>query len=245
MANFAFLPQIVKVFEFQGWNDFLSISEDVYTGVVGAFYSTLASVHEDNTSLRSIIRSFEIQVLPSDLVQITNTPNEGILCRGGVKWWEQLGATEEEVSKVLTGRRDMQVRNIRTSNLLTTVRAVYSVVQYTVLPRMGNTNVMTEVDQMVMFCLMTRRRINLVRLVSDYMLSAIDEARKSHVAVPYGMLLTKVFARAQLPIDGQRKDEKCLTTTKKTFSTMGLKLQDLDIEGKKKEKKKEKGREEN
>ena len=90
----------------------------------------------------------------------------------------------------------MQVRNIRTSNLLTTVRAVYSVVQYTVLPRMGNTNVMTEVDQMVMFYLMTRRKINLVRLILDYMLFAIDEERRSHAAMPYGMLLTRVFARA-------------------------------------------------
>ena len=108
LENFSFLPQIVEFFEFQGWNEFLSISEDVNIELVGAFYSTLASVDEDNTSLRSIIGSFEIQVLPSDLVQITNTPNEGILCRGGVKWWDQLKAIEEEVSKVLTGRRDMQ-----------------------------------------------------------------------------------------------------------------------------------------
>ena len=50
LANFTFLPQIVEVFEFQGWNEFLSISEDIYTGLVSAFYSTLASVDEDNMS---------------------------------------------------------------------------------------------------------------------------------------------------------------------------------------------------
>ena len=75
----------------------------------------------------SIIRSFEIQVLPSDLVQITNTPNEGVLCKGGAKWWEQLEAIEEEVSDILMGRRDIHVTNIRTSNLLITIRAVYSI----------------------------------------------------------------------------------------------------------------------
>ena len=104
---------------------------------------------------------------------------------------------------------------------------------------MGNTNVMTEVDQMVMFYLMTRRRINLVRLILDYMLSTIDEARKSHAAMPYGMLLTHVFTKAQRPIDGHRKDEKCPTTTKKTFSAMGLNFQYPDTEGEKKKKKKE------
>ena len=86
MANFAFLLQIVEVFEFQGWKEFLSISEDVYTGLVDAFYSTLVSVDEDNTSLRSITGSFEIQVLPYNLIQITKTPNEGVLCKGGAKW---------------------------------------------------------------------------------------------------------------------------------------------------------------
>ena len=80
MENFSSLPQIVEVFEFQGWNDFLRISEDVYTGLVATFYSTLAPVDEDNTSLRSIIGSFEIQVLPSNLVHITNTPYDGVLC---------------------------------------------------------------------------------------------------------------------------------------------------------------------
>ena len=149
LANFVFLPQIVEVFKFQGWNEFLSIFEDVYTGLVSAFYSTLVSIDEDNTSLTSIIRSFEIQVLPFDLVQITNTPNKGVLCRGGAKWWEQLRTIEEEVSEVLTGKRDMQVRNIHTSNLL--IRVVCSVVQYTVLTRIRNTDVMTEVNQMVMF----------------------------------------------------------------------------------------------
>ena len=29
------------------------------------------------------------------------------LCRGGAKWWEELGATEEEVSEALTSKRNM------------------------------------------------------------------------------------------------------------------------------------------
>ena len=115
----------------------MRISEDIYIGLVVAFYSTLAPVDEDNTSLRSINGSFEIHMLPFDLVHITNTPYKGILCRGGAKWWQQLEVTKEEVSEFLTGRKDMQVRDILTSTLLSTIRAVYSIVQYTVLPKIG------------------------------------------------------------------------------------------------------------
>ena len=60
VENFSFLPQIVEIFEFQEWNDFLRIYEYVYTGLVAAFYSILAPVDEDNTSSRSLIGSFEI-----------------------------------------------------------------------------------------------------------------------------------------------------------------------------------------
>ena len=102
--------------------------------LVPIFYSTLVPTDEDNTSLRSIIGSFEIQVLPSDIAQITNTPNEGILCRGGAKWWEELGASEEEVAAILTGKRNLHVREIHTSHFLTNVRAIYFVVQHTVPP---------------------------------------------------------------------------------------------------------------
>ena len=109
----------------------------------------------------------------------------------------------------------MQVRNIHISSPLLDVRAIYSVVQHTVLPKMGNTDMMTEVDHMVMFYLLTRKKINLVSLILDYMLSAIDDARKSHAAMPYGMLLSRTFERAQLPVDGHRKDEKRLATTRR------------------------------
>ena len=71
------------------------------------------------------------------------------------------------------------------------------------------------------------------------MLTAIDDLRSSHAALPYGMLLTRIFAKAQLPVDGHKKDEKRPTTTKKTFSAMGLKFQDPNIEGEKQKKKKD------
>ena len=134
MENFTFLPEVFDVFELQGWNGFLRISEDIYTQLVPPFYSTLVPTDEDNTSLRSIVGSFELQVLPSDIAQITNTPYEGILCRAGARWWEELRATEEEVAEVHFGNRSMHVRDIKTSHLLFLVRAVYSVVQHTVLP---------------------------------------------------------------------------------------------------------------
>ena len=211
-------------------------------GLVLTFYSTLVPTDEKNTSLRSIEGSFEIEVLPSDIVQITNTLNDDILCKPRDKLWEELRATEEEVSEVLIGKRNMQVRDIHTSYMLTSVRAIYYVVQHIMLPRSSNTDVMFGVDHMVMFFLMTRRRINLVRLILDFMALAMNVERRRHTTLPYGMFLTRVFRKVQLPINGHRADNKRSTTTMKTFSALGLKPKDqeLEKEKKKKEEKEEK-----
>ena len=56
----------------------------------------------------------------------------------------------------------------------------------------------------------------------------------------HGMLLIRVFTRAQLLVDGHRKDEKYPITTMKTFIAMGLKPQGPEKEEKKKKKKEEK-----
>ena len=160
------------------------------------FYSTFVPSDEDNTSLRSIVGSFKIQVLPSNIAQITNTSNEGILCRVRERWWEEFRVIEEQVAIVLTKKCNIEVREIKSSHLLTSVRVVYSIIQYTMLLRSGNTDVMSEVDQMVMFCLMIRRRINLARLILDYILLMVNTERRSYATLPYSMFLTKVFIRA-------------------------------------------------
>ena len=111
---------------------------------------------------------------------------------------------EEEVAEVLTRNSSLHVRDIQMSCLLVPVRAVYSMVHYTVLPRSSSIDVITTVDHIVMFCLITKRRINLVRLILDFMLVAINAKRRRHATLPYGMFLTRVFIRAQLSLDGHR-----------------------------------------
>ena len=95
---------------------------------------------------------------------------------------------------------------------------------------------------MVMFCLMIKRRINLMRLVLDFTLSAIHVERRRYATLPYGMFLTRVFLRALLPMDGHSADNKCLTTTMKTFLDLVDALSLIEKEGGK--EREEEGRQE-
>ena len=80
---------------------------------------------------------------------------------------------------------------------------------------------MIEMDQMVMLYLVAKRRINLVRLILDFILAVVNTERRRHATLPYGMFLTRVFIGAQLPLDGHKADNKRPTTTMKTFSALG------------------------
>ena len=87
---------------------------------------------------------------------------------------------------------------------------------------------MTDIDQMVMFCLMTRRRINPVRLIIDFIIAAVSVERRRYATLPYGMFLVRVFIRTQLPLAAAAM----VPSTKKTKSKPSE-------EGKKKKKKRE------
>ena len=82
---------------------------------------------------------------------------------------------------------------------------------------------MIDVDQMVMFCLLIKRRINLVRLILDFIISSIHAERKRHFTLLYGMLLTRIFTRAQLPIGGHKLEDNRPKATIDTFIDLGLK----------------------
>ena len=132
----------------------------------------------------------------------------------------------------------MHVRDIHTSHLLTHIKAVYSVVQQTMLPRSGNKDVMIEVDQMVMYCLMTKRRINLVRLILDYILAVVDATRRSHVILPYGMFLTRAFTRPNFALKDIRLIVHSPQQPQKRSQPWGWNLKALRRKKKRKRRKK-------
>ena len=121
---------------------------------------------------------------------------------------------------MLIGNKGMRVRDIHTSSLLTPSRVVLSVVQHFVLPRSGNTDVMSGVNYIVMFCLMTKKGINLVRLILDFIIVAEEAKQKKYASLPYGMFLTRVFIKTQFPSKCE-KVAKRATTTMKTFQALG------------------------
>ena len=82
---------------------------------------------------------------------------------------------------------------------------------------------MSGVDHMVMFYLMTKRKINLVRMILDFIITTIGAQKKKHATLPYGMFLTPVFINAQYPLNSEKANPKHPASMMKTFQALGLK----------------------
>ena len=75
-----------------------------------------------------------------------------------------------------------------------------------------------------------------MRLILDFIVSSFHTERRRHFNLPYGMLLTRIFERAQLPIRGHRLDDSRPIATVDTFINQGLKPKDPEKKTKKKKK---------
>ena len=77
-----------------------------------------------------------------------------------------------------------------------------------------------------------------MRLILEFIVSTVNAERRRHATLPYGMFLTRIFIRAQLPLDRHRTDNKRSMTTMKTFFALGLKPQGQHKEKEKEDKQK-------
>ena len=56
-------------------------------------------------------------------------------------------------------------------------------------------DVISRINHMVMFCIMSNRRINLVRLIVDFIIAVMGAEKMEHTSLPYDMFLTYAFVK--------------------------------------------------
>lgn len=83
---------------------------------------------------------------------------------------------------------------------------------------------MARMHILTLFYVMTKRRVNLNRLIMHYLLFVIKGDKKKNNWHPYGMLLIRVFKHLKLPLVGERIDDSRSVMSTKTFSMLGYQV---------------------
>jgi hypothetical protein len=197
-----------------GWSSFLQIREKHYPKVIRAFYSQ-AETYADKSLFVSTIKGVKISLTPKDISEIFNIPNIGS-CVYGDSWMTDLNINPESIfQKILKPT----TTELTCSNLQKIPKMLSLLSQHSLVPRCGNHGAVTKNDLMIIYHLFFKKRLCLPHVIMQHMIAAARDTHKNH-CLPYGMMLTKIFLKKNVPLDGEESILEYTKFTPKNISHM-------------------------
>jgi hypothetical protein len=184
----------------------------------------------------SNINGVEIQLNTEIIGCLLNLPFEGAEVYGG-DWYSKLEVNKEALIMELFNEQGAQMEEPTSSFLKKDFKILHNMVQHCIFPRMGSKQKVTENYLLIMHHMTKGIKLNLPHVIIQHMIHAAKSGLKK-VALPYGMILTRIFRMYKIDEKNQRVDNSCtlfgLTNThhmkKETFSEESVDLGKRKIE---------------
>ncbi|KAK2444342.1 hypothetical protein QL285_015372 [Trifolium repens] len=197
---------VLKYVEPLGWTDFFKIKDSVLPQLVQAFYHN-ANVHEDKNLIISNIRGVEIQIDTETLGCLINLPFEGATIYGG-DWYSKLGVSKEALILELFNEEGANMEEPTSSYLKKEFKIIHNMLLHCIFPRIGSKQKVTDIDLLIMYHMTKGIKLNLPYVIIQHMIHAAKSGSKK-IALPYGMILTKIFRIFEIDESNQRVDNSC------------------------------------
>ncbi|KAK2365269.1 hypothetical protein QL285_090040 [Trifolium repens] len=197
---------VLKYVEPLGWTDFFKIKDSVMPQLVQTFYHN-ANVHEDKNLIISNMRGVEIQIDTKTLGCLINLPFEGATIYGA-DWYSKLGVSKEALILELFNEEGAKMEDPTSSYLKKEFKILHNMLLHCIFPRIGSKQKVTDIDLLIMYHMTKGIKLNLPYVIIQHMIHAAKSGSKK-IALPYGMILTKVFRTFAIDETNQRVDNSC------------------------------------
>ncbi|GAB2292364.1 hypothetical protein Dimus_026609 [Dionaea muscipula] len=189
--------------------------------IVKEFYARLTMSHNRKKDVaRSSVRGIEIEFDHMKLASILGIPGNNGICEYIKEVWEESRYTKplEITRKFANDETIMEARRVKSVEMKPFQRFILFLVVKNVVPRFGKRDTTSYMDLIYMDHLITRRLVNLPRVMMRHMSYVISV--KDH-ELPYGDWLNMVFEDFGVPlVDKKGKEPKKYDYFKDTFLTM-------------------------
>jgi outer membrane murein-binding lipoprotein Lpp len=208
-----------EIFEYQGWDKFVTVKLDYFPYLVKLVYSNLKITSAENVT--SYVNAQHLDLSVTSLNSVISAPNEGKCFYDAYSW---VGMSEVEPIEILrVVLEDPTLEDIvkPMANALSVHRRIlHHMVCNIILPRTGKFEYVTYLELFIMYCLITRTRMNLGHLMLNHMKAAIEKKKQG---LPYGMYFTHVFHAFEVSIVGEVKEKPKIFQeyNEKTLKLMG------------------------
>ncbi|GAU30627.1 hypothetical protein TSUD_62470 [Trifolium subterraneum] len=194
LYNFAELSSggvdLVKFVEPFEWKSFFHIKETVYPLLVQAFYYN-AQVFPDKDMITSNIKDVELVVDPYVIGSLIGIKSEGLEVYGN-DWYDQVKISKEELKRKMFTEEGAKKNSPPSSMLKTEYKLLHNMCQHSFFPRTGSKDKVTDLDLLMMYHMAKGVKLNLPYIILHHMIHVATSGYKK-IALPYAMLLTRVF----------------------------------------------------
>ncbi|GAU51809.1 hypothetical protein TSUD_415970 [Trifolium subterraneum] len=221
MYNFAELSiggvDLVKFVEPFEWKSFFHIKETVYPLLVQAFYFN-AQVFPEKDLITSNIKDVELVVDPYVIGSLIGIKSEGLEVYGN-DWYDQVKINKEDLKKKMFTEEGAKKNAPSSSVLKTEYKLLHNMCQHSFFPRTGSKDKVTDLDLRMMYHMAKGVKLNLPYIILHHMIHAATSGFKK-IALPYAMLLTRVFRLYYADMDNTPSENHYYTFSLKNVSHM-------------------------
>ncbi|GAB2296367.1 hypothetical protein Dimus_030488 [Dionaea muscipula] len=144
------------------------------------------------------------------LAIILGIPGNNGICDYVKEIWEETKYYNQlEITRMFANDDSIgKVRRVKSSEMKPFQRLLHIFVMKNIFPRFGKRDTASFMDLTYMDCLLTRKKVNLPRLMIRHMGYVINV---QHHELPYGELLTRIFEAFKVPLDDKEGEEPVKT----------------------------------
>ncbi|GAU48541.1 hypothetical protein TSUD_190320 [Trifolium subterraneum] len=208
------LEIFVEPFE---WKSFFHIKETVYPLLVQAFYYN-TQVFPDKDLITSNIKDVKLVVDPYVIGSLIGIKSEGLEVYGN-DWYDQVKISKEELKRKMFIEEGAKKNSPPSSMLKTEYKLLHNMCQHSFFPRTGSKDKVTDLDLLMMYHMAKGVKLNLPYIILHHMIHVTTSGYKK-IALPYAMLLTRVFRLYYADMDNTPSENHYYTFSLKNVSHM-------------------------
>ncbi|GAB2283714.1 hypothetical protein Dimus_018210 [Dionaea muscipula] len=215
------LSNVMELIKRQKWENLFKRREIVHVDSVKEFYARMIMIHlKKKDVVKTSVKGVAIEFDHLKLASIIGIPGNNGICEYIKDVWEESKYTKPlQITRKFTNDEILTAaRRVKSGEMKPFQRFIHFLVMKNVVLRFGKRDTSSFMDLTYMDHLMTRRLVNLPRVMMRHMSYVIF--MKYH-ELPYGDWLTMVFEEFGVPlIDKKAEEPKRYNYFKETFLTM-------------------------
>ncbi|KAL2511333.1 Uncharacterized protein Adt_16933 [Abeliophyllum distichum] len=181
---------IEDLFVGMGWVGILTLDDKVYPSLVKDFYKKM--VFSPGTEITCFLKNKRIKITRDLICSLLRLESGGI----SLYTTKTIPHIEGEYDPVaacchVTGNHFDALTRLSTNQLILTCRVLHNIIAHIIVPRKGHHDEVNHYDVFLLDSILLGRKLNFPYIMIQHMNSVLSGTRPK--ALPYGMILTKVF----------------------------------------------------